>query len=78
MTVETVVGSIMVLVGLILVIFGPRIARARISLHYSYEDLRATSSPVHRRVKRAQAIATSLNLLVGAAFIVFGIRGLIG
>jgi hypothetical protein len=53
-------------------------ARARISLHYSYEQLRATSGKWHRRVRRATVIATMLTMLVGVAFVWMGIRWLLG
>jgi hypothetical protein len=75
---DVVLGVILVTIGVAMIVYGPRIARARISLHYSYEQLHATSGKWHRRVRRNTLIATTLNILVGAAFVAGGINGLLG
>jgi hypothetical protein len=76
--VQVVLGLILVTLGGAIIGFSPRMARARISLHYSYEQLRATSGKWHRRVRRATVIATMLTMLVGVAFVWMGIRWLLG
>ena len=75
---RVVLGVVLMSVGGLMFGFGPRIARARISLHFSYEELRATSGPRHRRVRRATLVATVLTMAVGAAFVAMGVRGLLG
>ena len=66
-----------VALGVILLVYGHQIARWRVSLHFSPEELRATIGPSHRRVQQATIITTVVNMVVGAAFIFGGIDGLL-
>lgn len=75
---DAIVASVMMLFGAVGFGFGPRIARHGVSLKYSYEELRATSGPAYRRVRRTTIVGTTLTMLVGAVFLAAGIRGLIG
>ena len=76
--VGTIVGSILVVVGIVYFVLGRRIARHGVSLMYSHEELRATSGPSYPRVRRVTIVATTLTMLVGAAFLAEGLRGLFG
>jgi hypothetical protein len=61
-----VLGVLFVVVGVSLIVFAPRLARARVSLHVSPEDLAATSGPRYRRTHRLRLIACALNIVAGA------------
>jgi hypothetical protein len=76
--VATIVASILLLIGLVVLIFGPWIARLGVSLLYSREDLAAVSGPVHRRVKHMRVLAVAGYAIVGAAFVAAGISALTG
>lgn len=68
-----VVGLVLFLVGAWLVGFAPRIARTRVSLHYSPEDVAATTGPRHRRVRRVRIAACALNVVFGVVLVYAGL-----
>lgn len=74
---NAVAAAIFVLIGAVMFIFGPRIARIGLSLRYSYEELQARSGTVYWRVRLATIIAFVGTMGVGAAFVVFGVRALL-
>jgi hypothetical protein len=74
---NAVVGSILILIGGVMLGFGPRIARHGVSLNYSYEDLRATSGPGFERVRRSRAIAIAGTMAVGVGFLYAGISSFV-
>lgn len=71
-------GIALLTIGLVFIVFGRRMARARIALHYPSEDLRATSGPRRRRIRRNTVIATVLNIAMGVWFVYGGVRVLFG
>jgi hypothetical protein len=72
------IGSIFIVLGCVFLFLGPRIARTRISNHFAPEELAATSGSDYRRVRRATIVTMAINMAVGAAFIVAGVRGILG
>lgn len=66
------------LIGGVALVFGPSMARARISLHYSSEELHNPSNPRHRRVQLATIATAGLNALLGVAWLYFSIHALVG
>jgi hypothetical protein len=71
---EAVIG----LIGGVFLVFAPSMARARISLHYSYEELHNPNNPRHRRVQLATIAGAALSALVGPAWLYLSIHALVG
>jgi amino acid transporter len=75
--VDTALAAVIGLIGGVFLVFGPSMARARTSFHYSYEELHNPSNPRHRRVQLATIAGAALSALVGAAFLYFSIHVLV-
>lgn len=73
-----VVGIVLVVGGAAQLLVGPHLARHRISLHFSTEDLRATSGARYRRVRRTRIAAYVFNEAIGVFWIYMGSRILAG
>jgi hypothetical protein len=71
---QTALGIVVLVIGVALAFSGPRLARFRISLHFSTEDLRATSGPRYRRVRMTTIGAYVVNAAMAAFWIYLGIR----
>jgi hypothetical protein len=69
---STAIGVVIMAIGAVGLLFSRRMACARVSLHFSYEDLRATAGPRYRRVKITTIVAYGLNLLISAFWIYAG------
>ncbi|MDX6549479.1 MAG: hypothetical protein QOJ31_163 [Gaiellales bacterium] len=71
---ETIVTSLFVAIGAVLIVFAHPIARHGVSLRFSEHQLRATAGPDRPRIRRLTVIATVLNIAIGAAFVYGGVQ----
>jgi uncharacterized membrane protein HdeD (DUF308 family) len=70
----TVVGIVFLAGGILMLIFASRIARSRLTAHFSQEEIAGSSQPSHRRVRLAIAGVTIANVAFGLLAICAGIR----
>jgi hypothetical protein len=67
-----VIDVLLIAAGTVMLVFGPRIARHSVSLHYSDVEFEAKN----RRVRRAILFATASTMAVGLWFVDGGIAAL--
>jgi hypothetical protein len=71
---RVVLGAVVLVMGTATLFAGPGVARWRVSLHFSAEDLAAKSGLRYRRVRRTRWAAYAINEAIAGFWIYLAVR----